>query len=504
MRKIKKVLLLTPPADTFKDCEDINPIPPLGLAYIGAVLENRGLKVKIVDCLVEGWYNHRVKIGNNRIRIGLPLDKIKEIIRDYRPDMVGVSNLLTTQRENAGQIYRLAKEVDKNIITVAGGAHPTVLPELVLSDKNVDYVVIGEGEKTMLDLIDYIEGKEDISALDGVGYKENGKIKIIPKTKFIEDLDKLSFPARHLLNMEGYVGIKASHGFRKKKRWSPIVTSRGCPMGCTFCSAHKVWGKRFRMRSPENVIAEMRELKDKYKIEEIMFEDDNTTLNVPRAEKIFDLMIKEKLNFVWDTPNGIAAYTLTERLLDKIKAAGCYRLNLAIESGSQYVLDNIIKKPLNLEKVKSIVEYAKKIKLHIGAFLIVGLPGEKESQMKESFEFVDKLGIYGNHVNVCIATPYPGTELYKISSEKGYLKKDFSLDDLFIHGFSISTEDWDEEKLKKIHKEGMHFLRVSALKRHPFKFFKEYFTRYYAHPLIFIRRSYEFILGKGSKFGEDA
>ncbi|MFC2006757.1 B12-binding domain-containing radical SAM protein, partial [Chloroflexota bacterium] len=350
-RKIKKVLLFIPPAFTFKDSLDVNPLPPLGLGYLGAVLEDAGIEAKIVDCLIEGWGN-RVEVADNIIRIGLSFDRIEGIIRDYAPDIVGVNNLFTKQRDNAHKIYELAKRVDSNIITIGGGAHPTVMPELVLTDNNADFVVLGEGETTLIGLVNVLEGRSNISTLDGVGYKENGQIKIIPKTKFIPDLDKLPFPARHLLDMERYFGLKESHGTRRKKRYSPIITSRGCPVKCTFCSAHKVWGRKFRQRSPENVIAEMKHLKEKYEIEELMFEDDNITLNIKRAEKIFDLMIEEKFNFIWDTPNGVAAFTLNENLISKIKRSGCYSLNLAFESGNQYVLYNIIKKPLKLERAK--------------------------------------------------------------------------------------------------------------------------------------------------------
>lgn len=139
-RQIKKVLLFIPPAFTLKDALDINPLPPLGLGYIGAVLENRDIEVKIVDCLIEGW-DSRVDVGDNTIRIGLSFGKVREIIEGYAPDIVGVNNLFSKQRENAHNIYKLAKLVDEDIITIAGGAHPTVIPELVLSDKNVDYVV---------------------------------------------------------------------------------------------------------------------------------------------------------------------------------------------------------------------------------------------------------------------------------------------------------------------------------------------------------------------------
>ncbi|MCK4245165.1 MAG: B12-binding domain-containing radical SAM protein, partial [Candidatus Omnitrophica bacterium] len=255
-RKVKKVLLFIPPAITFKDYLDVNPLPPLGLGYLGAVLEDAGIEVKIVDCLMEGWHN-RIEVAENIIRVGLSFDQIEDIIRGYGPDIVGVNNMFTKQRGNAHKIYDLAKRVDRNIITIGGGAHPTVMPELVLSDQNVDFIVLGEGEDTITGLVNFIEGKGDISVLDGVGYKENGQIRIIPKTKFIADLDRLPFPARHLLNMERYFGLKASHGTRRRDRFSPIVTSRGCPAKCIFCSAHKAWGRKFRPRSPENAIAEM-------------------------------------------------------------------------------------------------------------------------------------------------------------------------------------------------------------------------------------------------------
>ncbi len=299
-RKIRKALLFIPPAFTFKDYLDINPLPPLGLGYIAAVLELQDIEVKIVDCLMEGWHK-RIKVDENVIRIGLDFNSIRKIIENYAPDIVGVNSLFTKQRQNAHKIYELAKEISEDIITVAGGAHPTVMPELVLSDKNVDYIVIGEGEETIVDLINVIEGVKDISALDGIGYKEDGDIRMIPKTKFILDLDKLPFPARHLLNLEKYFGLKMSHGARKKKKFSPIITSRGCPAKCTFCSAHKVWGRKFRQRSPENVIAEMKHIKERYGIEEIMFED----LGLP--------WIEEKIKASHLVPRGWKFETITKK-----------------------------------------------------------------------------------------------------------------------------------------------------------------------------------------------
>lgn len=484
-KKIKKVLLFIPPADTFKDNPDINPVPPLGLGYLAAVLEKNGIDVNIVDCLIEGW-DKRFEIGSGIIRVGLPFDDIERKIRSYAPDVVGVNNLFTKQRGNAHKIYELAKNIDENIVTIAGGAHPTAMPELVLSDDNVDYVVLGEGEESLLDLINAVEGRSDFSMVDGFGYKKDGEIRIAPKTKFIKDLDALPFPARHLMSMEKYFGIKESHGERKFRRFSPIVTSRGCGAGCVFCSAHKVWGKKFRSRSPENVINEMKHLKADYGIEEIMFEDDNVTLDPMRAEALFDGMIKEKLSLKWDTPNGVAAWTLNERLIHKMKESGCYKLNLAFESGNQFVLDNIIKKPLNIDKVKPLARYAKNIGLDIGIFLVMGMPGETIDQMWDSFYLARDLGVYLPHVS--IATPYPGTELYDLCKNKKYLKEGFSLDDLYIRSFSITAEGWDGEKLKKTFREGQTYLMLSFIKDHPFIFISNIFFKALLHPVRYIRR----------------
>lgn len=494
-RKIKKALFFISPAFTLKDRIDINPLPPLGLGYLGAILETRGIEVKIVDALVEGWHN-RTLIDTSTIRVGLSFEQIEIIIRDFSPDIVGVNSLFTRQRKNAHRIYEAVKKIDKDIITITGGAHPTAMPELVMEDKNLDYLVLGEGEQTLVELIQVIEGKADISTIDGIGFRDNGGIRINQKTRFIEDLDSLPFPARHLLSMDKYFGLKASHGERRHNRFSPIITSRGCAARCTFCTAYKVWGRKFRYRSPENVMAELRHIKDKYDIEEIMFEDDNVTLNPARAEKLFDLMIAEDLNIKWDTPNGVAAWTLNEGLIKKMKKSGCYQINFALESGSQYVLDNIIKKPLNIEKVKPLVKYAQDIGLDVGIFLVIGMPGETEAQMWESFRMAEQLGIYNPHIS--IATPYPGSELYDICKEGKYLKDGFSLDDLYIRSFPITTLDWDEEKLKEILSAGQKYLFKSYIKNNPFSFAKSIAKKFMNDPARILQKGWRYLKGNAS------
>ena len=466
-RKINKVLLITPPAFTSKRLRDINPVPPLGLGYLAAVLEQKGIEVRLFDSLIEG-IGKEEPINDEEIRIGATFEDIEKEIRSFSPDIVGVSNLFSKQAKNAHRIHELVKRIDSNILVIAGGAHPSVMPELVMEDGNVDFIVIGEGERTIDHLIDHLEGKKSIEELDGIAFRDNGSIKVIEKKNFIADLDSLPFPARHLMHMEKYFGLPASHGTRHSKRFSPIVTSRGCPAGCTFCTAHHVWGKPFRRRSAENVVREMKEIKDKYGIEELLIEDDNLTLDVQRAEEIFDLMIEEKLNFKWDTPNGVAAFALNEKLLEKMKKAGCYQLNIAVESGNKDVLKSIIKKPLDLDRIKPLVKYSKDIGLGVNIFIIIGMPGESLKQMWDSYLFARDLGIYNPFVS--IATPYPGSELYNLCREKGYISENFSLDKLYITSSSISTDEWSGEDVKELFNKGYNYLKLLSYKKHPLSF----------------------------------
>lgn len=486
-KKVKKFLLITPPAFTPKgDAPDINPVPPLGLGYLASVLERRGIEVKVFDSLVEGW-GVVEEISSDLIRIGAPLKRIEEEIRNFSPDVVGVSNLFSRQSKNAHMLYEIIKKIDQNITVVSGGAHPTVATEFVMRDKNVDYVVIGEGEQTLVKLVDHIEGRCGIDTIDGISFRRGEEAVYIPKKTFIQDLDSLPFPARHLLNMEKYFGLPTSHGKRRHIRFSPIVTSRGCPANCTFCTAHKVWGKPFRKRSPENVLKEMRELKYKYGIKEILFEDDNVTLDVKRAEEIFDMMIREGLEFEWDTPNGVAAFALNESLIRKMKESGCYKLNIAVESGNQSVLKNIIKKPLDLEKVKGIVDYGHKIGLEVSMFLIIGMPGETIEQMKESYRFAKRLGIYNPFVSV--ATPYPGSELYNLCVSKRYIKEEDIYERLYIRSFSISTELWTGKDVRNVFNNGYLYLQFHYLKRHPLLFLKKIAEKLYKNPKWFIKKA---------------
>jgi anaerobic magnesium-protoporphyrin IX monomethyl ester cyclase len=466
--KIDRILLIAPPAFTLKHLRDINPLPPMGLGYLASVAERLGIQVKILDCLVHGW-DHEEHVNDQIMLVGLPNEEIEKRIRDFNPDLVGINCQFSRQYRIYHQMFSLIKKINPDITTVAGGPHATVCPEEVLGDEHCDYLISGEAEDSFRELLEALRNGSEVAQIDGLGWKTDGKPMLNPKRKIIEDLDSVPFPAYHLMELDRYFGLESSHGQRHKNRFSAIITSRGCPAKCTFCSAKQVWGAAYRMRSIESVLEEMRLLKEQYGIEEIMFEDDNVTANPRRAKLLFSRMIEERFNFVWDTPNGAGAWSMDEEMLDLMKASGCINLNFPVESGSQHVLKNIIKKPLNLDKVKKLAMHCRKIGLHHSMFLVIGMPGEKLSDMWQSYKFAADCGCFNPHISV--ATPYPGTELYDICVKQGYLSRPYSLDDLFIRSFLIKTPDFDEQDLKNILRNGKFYLLWRSVVDRPSRLF---------------------------------
>jgi len=481
--QINKILLLVPPALTFKSPRDINPLPPMGLGYLASIIVTMGIEVDILDCLMEGW-DHEEKYNETLIRVGLSDAEIINKIQQYNPDIVGVNCQFSRQHRIYHHMFSLIKQAKPSCITVAGGAHATACPEDIANDSCCDYALLGEAEDSFREFLMKLIKNEDLSNLDGFVWKPNGRVRINEKRKWITDLDAIPFPAYSIMKLEKYFGHKLSHGIRHKSRFSPIITSRGCPAKCTFCSAHKVWGVKYRQRSVENVLAEMRMLKNQYKVEELMFEDDNVTANPKRARDLFLRMIDEKLDFVWDTPNGVGVWSINEEILDLMKISGCQKLNFPVESGSQGVLNNVIKKPLKLEKVKELIQYCRKIDLDYGMFLVIGMPGEKISDIWDSFCFAASCGCYSPHISV--ATPYPSTELYDVCKEGGYFSREYNLDDLFIRSFPIKTADWDERDLKRILARGMIYLEIKKFVDNPFLAIRSMITRL-KHPLRAIK-----------------
>lgn len=449
--RVRKVLLVQPPAFSNNLRGDMNPNAPLGIGYIAATLERAGYDVKILDAFIEGWHVE-TRINPEKMLVGLPYEEIKSIIAAETPDVVGITSMFTSQRKNAHRIAQITKEVNHDITVIFGGAHPTAAPESVLEDRNVDVAVLGEGDNTIVPLLECIERNGDLTKVDGVGYRDrSGELVIQHKTLQVEDLDTIPFPARHLLPMAKYFAAGIRHGgYSRGKHATSMISSRGCQYHCNFCTAFKVFTRRPRMRSIENVLAEIEELVTKYKVDEIFFEDDQLIAKQRRAGELFDAMAK-RFNVIWDTPNGIAPWLLNEEIIAKMKAAGCYRINLAIESGSQYVLDKLINKPVKLQKVPEIVRLIRKYSIEVGTFLVVGNIGkggvESLEQMRESFRFCRKIGV---SPHASLLTAYPGAEVLETAQEKGYLIPGFDWDNLIIQKIQIQTPEWTPAEVQDL------------------------------------------------------
>ena len=475
----KRILLVQPPYSIWFG-EPMIAQPPLGLAYIAAVLENDGREVGIIDAPLEG-YEQVVRLADGRLRYGLPIERIIERIKAFSPDIVGISCSFSTLFEAVCEIARGIKEYDRDMKVCVGGAHPTAVPEEVLGREEIDFVVIGEGEVRFRQLLDALSTREGLSSIDGLGYKEGGDIRITPPKDYIQDLDDIPFPARHLLDMEKYFEINRPHGVSTAgKRATTIITSRGCPANCIFCSIHGIWGRKFRARSPENVIREIEQLKEKYNIDELLFEDDNLTFDNKRAERIFDLMIEKGFNLYWKTPNGVALWRLTAELIAKMRKSGCYHLSFAIESGSEHVLHKIIRKPLDLKKVKPLIDAAKSNGILTEGFFVMGFPGETFEHMKESFKYALHVGL--DKATFMIATPYPGTKLYEDCLKGGFLVDGYDYNRLIPKKANIKTPDFTPEQLEQFVSRAILNFQINKIIRNPGKTIKILVSRLKSDP----------------------
>ena len=469
-KETPRILLIQPPYTIykmdFKRC-----MPPLGLAYIAALLEQSNFKVKILDAYVEGFENEKDK--GEFVLVGLEDDDIYKVIKEFNPQFVGISGMFSTQDENVLKTCSLVKKFNPNIPIFIGGSHPTYSVREVLANKDIDFVIMGEGEIVTLNLLQKLINKEDVSTINGLGYKKDGKISVNHKLEYIGDLDSLPDPARHLLNMEKYIKINLPQSpYTMKDRVTQVVTSRGCSARCTFCTTTNFWGNVFRVRSAKRVVDEIEMLINDYGIEEIHFCDDNFSLNRRRAHEIMDEIISRNLKFAWCTPQGIAVWALDESLIEKFAKTGCYQLTFAIESGNQWVETNIMNKPLILSKVKPLVDKAHELGIGIHGFFIVGMPGETKEQIMQTFEFPKSHNF--DSASFFIATPCLGSELYKICIEKGLLKEGFKVNETNYKIGNIHTKEFTPEELEGLVRVNTQEFNKSLSQRNPEFYYKKY------------------------------
>ena len=424
-----RVCLINPPRIQPKAWGKPNVFPPIAMASVAAVLEKKGHQVSIIDAPTEGWENLE-ELDATKYRVGLNAEVIAGRIRDWKPEVVIVEIPFSGWSKTAYEVVSTTKKVNKDIKVALFGLHPSSRPEACLVDSEADFAVVGEPEITISELIDALQtGRTDYASIDGLVFKENGKpVLATAKRAFIEDLDTLPFPARHLLPMRVYAEAVKQNPLRGEitKPYTIVITSRGCPFSCVFCTHCIVWGKKWRPRSPQNVVDEVEHLIKIYGIKQIDFADDNMTWSRERMAQICDLIVERGLKFEWFTPNGVRADTLDEELLRKMKRAGCKKIRVAPESGVQRVVTEIAKKNLELKKVEAAIVAAKKVGIKVGCFFVMGLIGETKADIEETIRYAYKLKSLGAESFVfSIAMPLYGTAFYEQAKAGGYIREGF-------------------------------------------------------------------------------
>ncbi len=400
----------------------------LGLSYLASYLRNKGHSVEAIDALFEGGKNiSPVKFKyQNVYRVGLNYKDIAgRISKDT--DLIGISapfsNHATIIKELSSEIKKL--HPDRPI--AIGGTYPSTCPEDILN-MDVDYAICGEGEIPLEKLLAGVRPGN----IKGVWQKDSGKIVENGRAEVVNDLNLLPFPERGLfhyneiLESTGPARIRVGTDIIERDlRGVPMITSRGCPYDCSFCSVHFVNGYHWRYRSAENVLEEILDLVDRYHVNEIAFIDDHLAAKRDRLIKILDKLIDLDLGIKWTTPNGVRVDYLDEEIMVKMKKAGCSSLVLGIQHGDPKMLD-LMGTKLDLSKVENVVQIGSKLNIEMAAFFIVGHPGEDKKSFMKMIDYGRKLGRYGlKDFRINIARAYPKTKLFNYCKERDlFVKKD--------------------------------------------------------------------------------
>lgn len=436
---------------------------PLGLTYIAAVLEREGYNVEIIDLNVE------------RINDKGPQGKIENT------DIIGITGMITEYAEVL-RLVGIVKKANGEVKVILGGPLATMLPQELLQVSQADFVVIGEGERTIGSLISAIKRGDGYADIKGIAYKDGNQIILTEPVMPIADLDTIPFPARHLLDMKRYFrNYFESFGFKIKEfgkiKSTSLITSRGCPYNCTFCFKD-MWGHKWRARSPQNIVEEMGFLYEKYGANGFLFTDDTFLLDRKRIFGFCKLLKERGLDVVWYC-NG-RVNLMTKELLETMYNAGCRGIAYGIESGNQQILDSM-KKSITIEQVRNAVKWTKEAGIYVTGYFIIGMLGETRDTIRQTIAFARELAL--DHYAFSIAAPIPGTELYNGAMERGLIREGMRpFKELLFDINANLTQDCSDDDLLKF--------ESKAFK----EFTLEKFGKYYAVNPTFLRQMAKVIL----------
>jgi len=382
-----RVLLLSTPHPL-----EESPLPPLSLSYLASVLIREGIEVKILDFLVAQYHPR----------------KLRRELDEYRPQLVGAT-CVTLNYPIARRMLKVCKTFDPHIFTVIGGPHVTfALEETLLRSPWIDAIVIGEGERTLVELARAVEEGKDIHHVPGIAFVDGGMVVKTPPKGRIEDLDQLPLPARELLPMARYRALGTP---------CTVITSRGCPYSCIFCSGHRMFGPKVRFRSPGFVVDEIEKLQRDFGLAKINIVDDTFTLNHRHTRAVCEEMLRRNLKIKWSVFARVDR--ISEDLAQLMNRAGCEWILFGVESADEEIL-NTIKKGITPEEVRRGVKIASEAGINVFNSFILGLPGESWDTALKSLAFGDELyHKYGAKYGFHMLAPLPGTEIYERAKDYG-------------------------------------------------------------------------------------
>ena len=431
MTEKKRILLIYPPSPVMnredrcqqptKDLIVIPPLPPTDLMYLAAIAEREGLEAKIKDYSQSG--------------------NLEQDLREFKPDYL-VVNIATPSLEHDLDAIRKAKEINPEIITIAKGAAFLTLGEKILAEHEfLDFGILGEAEETLKEILE----EQEKTRILGIYYKENGNVKFTGNRAFIEDLDSLPFPARHLVDNSIYRRPD------NNKVQATIKVERGCPFHCFFCLATPVSGAKVRRRSVENIVAEIRECVEKYNFRNFLFLSDIFNIDKKWTMYLCQAIIDSGLKITWSA--NTRADTADLEMAKMMYKSGCRLVSIGVESGSQEMLEKMGKK-ITLNDVRRTVKVFKQAKIRIYNYFVIGLPWETEETVEETIKFAIELN--SDFISFYTATPLPGSRFYDYAKDHNLFDKETSFESAYFYP-AVNTHYLTKERVFELHK--------SAIKR---------------------------------------
>lgn len=370
----------------------------LGLSYVASSLLHRGHQVAYIDCDAE----------DN------PWKSIETTVREFQPDLVGFHTMTWTFAQ-ANELLMMIKEIRPDIKSVAGGPNITSFPSFALEISEFDLGVHGEGEITITELVDALENGHNLNKIAGISFKAGGEVIVNPPRTFIADLDQVPFPAWDMLAFSRYFDA-----FTRHNRFATMMATRGCPFNCTYCDRLNRMGRKWRARSPQNVVEEIKFLISSFGIKEVMFFDDNLIVDHNWIYSLCEEISRQKVEVDWECR---ARVDMVDRpLLQAMKKAGCYRIRYGMESGDDYILE-VLKKGIAVEQSLECARISKEAGIEIFAYFMMGSPYETTETLDRTLELA--LKVDGDFAVFSKTILIVGSELFDWAVENGYIHRDY-------------------------------------------------------------------------------